>query len=84
MMKVRLMGRMMADEGNMDPATPDEIMEAMTGEAVEKVLEEVLGKPGESMPRSMTGGKLHYTDPKEKVKAGVEAAVAHGKKHGNR
>ena len=31
----------------------------------------------------MTGGKLHYDDPKAKVRKGIEAAVAHGKKHGN-
>ena len=75
MMRVKLMGRMMAGAPSLteiDKPHPDPHHEIEVAPCI---------VPG--MEEEMTGGKLHYTDPKKKVRAGLEAAVAHGKKHGN-
>ena len=63
MMKVKLMGKMMAGAPSLTEIDhPDPEHE----------------QPVE--PMKITGASTHYADPKEKVKAGIDAAVAHGKK----
>ena len=89
LMKVKIMGRMMAGAPSLTEIDKEEtthfVPDGRGGEI--EMLNDPRPEsdrpfyPDESMRRSeMTGGKTHYDDPKEKARKGIEAAVAHGKK----